>query len=984
MIGQTISHYKILEKLGEGGMGVVYKAEDTKLKRTVALKFLPPGLTRDSQAKERFLHEAQAAAALEHQHICNIYEIDETEDQIFIVMSCFEGQTLKEKIDAGPLKIDEALKIAIQAAEGLQAAHEKGIVHRDIKSANIMVTEKEQTKIMDFGLAKLKGQTKITKEGSTLGTAAYMSPEQSQGADVDHRTDIWSLGVVLYEMITGQLPFRGEYEQAVIYSIMNEQPEPLTALRTGVPMELERIINKSLSKDPSERYQHADDLMVDLRKLKKDTKPETAPSMIKTSPGITIKASLKLLVLTGIILAAIVIVVGMILFKGEPEPGIPIIGTGDRPSLAIVYFENKSGDKSLDNWREAFSELLTTDLSQSRYLRVLRSDQVYGIFKKLNLLETKRYSTEDLKKVAKKGRVNRILKGSYIKAGDNFVITAMLINADNGETISSLSVEAKGEKNIFPMVDDLTKKIKLELDLTPEQVFADIDSNVGTVTTSSPEAYRHFLHGLKYHNNLQYRQAIRALEKAIKIDPNFALAYRKLSVAYSNLGYDVRRAKFLKKAFQLRQRVSERERLLIQIDFYRESEKTFDKAIQSYDRLLRLYPGDMLGSTIIALLYKEIEEWDKAIEQLKITINNDEPFTVIYWNMSELYLNKGMHYKAREVLEKSLDKVFNQAASHRNLTWLYINLGQYDRALMEVGKAFSLDPYHYDNIRCLGDIYFCRGELEKTAAEYKKLPETKEIAAVAYYKIRMAALDSMQGKVISQKAFIEDCLKNVKEWNIRWAERGLRFRLGAIYRKTGNPGAALKEYDKMLQSAVEDEKLEHQRLALWNIGLTYLEMGSIEKARETADRLKSLIENGVNPKKIRYYYHLQGQISRETRDFSNAIANFKKALAGVPQHWDFRMPVLYSMGNTYLQAGDMEKAQKPFEKIVSFNGFGRIYNSNLIPRSCYTLGKIYHKTGLKSKAINSYKKFIDLWKDCDPQFQPMVEDARKRLKELEE
>ena len=215
-------------------MGIVYKAEDTKLKRTVALKFLPPELMRDSEAKERFLHEAQAAAALEHQHICNIYEIDETEDQIFIVMSCFEGQTLKEKIESGPLKIDEALKIVIQAAEGLQAAHEKDIVHRDIKSANIMVTEKGQVKIMDFGLAKLKGQTKLTKAGTTLGTADYMSPEQAQGVDVDHRTDIWSLGVVLYEMIAGQLPFKGEYEPAVLYSIINEQPEPLTALRTGI------------------------------------------------------------------------------------------------------------------------------------------------------------------------------------------------------------------------------------------------------------------------------------------------------------------------------------------------------------------------------------------------------------------------------------------------------------------------------------------------------------------------------------------------------------------------------------------------------------------------------------------------------------------------------------------------------------------------------------------------------------------------------
>jgi serine/threonine protein kinase len=250
MIGQTISHYHILEKLGEGGRGVVYRAEDSRLKRTVALKLLPQEFKRDPEAKVRFLLEAQAAAALDHQNICNIHEIEESEDQIFIVMSCVEGQDLKEKIAAGPLKLNEILRIAIQTAEGLQEAHDKGIVHRDIKSANIMVNEKGQVKIMDFGLAKLIGQTGLTVEGTTMGTVSYMSPEQTAGNDVGHRSDIWSFGVVLYEIISGQLPFKGDYEQAVIYSILNEDPEPLSALCTGVPIELERIVAKALTKDP--------------------------------------------------------------------------------------------------------------------------------------------------------------------------------------------------------------------------------------------------------------------------------------------------------------------------------------------------------------------------------------------------------------------------------------------------------------------------------------------------------------------------------------------------------------------------------------------------------------------------------------------------------------------------------------------------------------------------------------------------------------
>ena len=290
MIGKTISHYRILAKLGEGGMGVVYKAEDTKLKRVVALKFLSI-TTFSGEDKSRFLREAQSAAALNHPNICTVYAIDEVDGEMFIAMEYLEGRNLREKIEAGPLKIAEAIKLATQIAEGLQVAHEKGITHRDIKSANIMITEKGQAKIMDFGLAKLaRGGTLLTKEGMTLGTAAYMSPEQTRGETVDHRTDIWSLGVVLYEMISGQLPFRGEYEQAIMYSIVNEDPQPLTALRTGVPMALDGIVAKALAKDPTIRYQHVDEIPADLKALETQATGVPKLSLKKSSSGGALRA----------------------------------------------------------------------------------------------------------------------------------------------------------------------------------------------------------------------------------------------------------------------------------------------------------------------------------------------------------------------------------------------------------------------------------------------------------------------------------------------------------------------------------------------------------------------------------------------------------------------------------------------------------------------------------------------------------------------
>ncbi|UCE18984.1 MAG: serine/threonine protein kinase, partial [Gemmatimonadota bacterium] len=289
MIGETISHYKILEKLGEGGMGMVYKAEDTTLKRTVAIKFLPPELTKDSVAKERFLNEARAAAALRHYNICTIHEINETEEgQTFLSMDCYEGQTLKERIASGPMQLEEAVDITTQIAQGLAKAHEQGIVHRDIKPANIIIDEDGVAKILDFGLAKLKGQDRITRTGSTVGTVAYMSPEQARGRDVDHRTDIWSLGVVLYEMLTGKIPFPGEHEAAMLYSIINEEPDPVSEYRSDLPPELIHILDQALEKDAEDRYQSIQEMLNDLRMALGDSS-ETLSKPLRNKSSTTLR-----------------------------------------------------------------------------------------------------------------------------------------------------------------------------------------------------------------------------------------------------------------------------------------------------------------------------------------------------------------------------------------------------------------------------------------------------------------------------------------------------------------------------------------------------------------------------------------------------------------------------------------------------------------------------------------------------------------------
>ena len=421
MIGKTISHYRVIEKLGEGGMGIVYKAQDTKLERHVALKFLPSDLTRDPQAKERFTHEARAASSLDHSNICVVYEIGETEDgQIFIATAFYEGETLKKKIERGPLKVDDALDIAIHVAQGLGRAHEAGIVHRDIKPANIMITNRGDVKIVDFGLAKLAGQAKLTVIGSTVGTVAYMSPEQVQGEEVDHRTDIWSLGVVLYEMLTGRLPFKGEHEAALLYSIVHEDPRALSSLRPGIPGPVLSAISRALQKDRGLRYQTAEELISDLKKV---TVHGTASGM---APGTAL---------------------GIELSRQEK-------------SIVVLPFENLSPDPDQEYFSDGLTEEVISDLSKVHALRVISRSSA------MTFKGTKKKVPE----IARELDVQYVLEGSVRKAGNSLRITAQLIDAAADDHLWAEKYSGILD-DVFAIQEKVSRSIvdALKLKLTPEE-----------------------------------------------------------------------------------------------------------------------------------------------------------------------------------------------------------------------------------------------------------------------------------------------------------------------------------------------------------------------------------------------------------------------------------------------------------------------------------------------------------------------------------
>jgi len=513
MIGQTISHYKILEKLGGGGMGVVYKAEDTKLKRTVALKFLPPVYSFDKEAKQRFIQEAQAASALQQHNICTIHDVDETKDgQIFICMDCYEGETLKKKIERGQIKTDEAIDIIVQVATGLQKAHEKGIIHRDIKPANIFITNDGVVKILDFGLAKLSGQTMMTKMGETVGTIAYMSPEQTRGELVDQRTDIWSLGVVLYEMLTRALPFKGDYDSAMIYSILNEEPKHLSDLQTDLPIEFQQIVDKCLSKNPSERYQNIGELFNDLKKQK-----IIEGSGTTTRTFVRKKKSRKLFYsISGIIILAALIIASWMFLKQTPDK------SEKNRFIAVLPFHPITSSEEDKSFAEGIHDDILTQLAKIRDLRVIARTSVMHY----------QNTQKTIKEIANELGVGVILEGSTRRVGNTVRITAQLIDAKTEEHLWAESYD-RPYTDIFTIQSDVAQKIAsaLQIKLAKEEL-----AEIQTIPTDNMEAWEYFqkgkyfwYHYFDFEGNLKSAQMF---EKACELDTNFAVAYAWQAIAY--------------------------------------------------------------------------------------------------------------------------------------------------------------------------------------------------------------------------------------------------------------------------------------------------------------------------------------------------------------------------------------------------------------------------------------------------------------------
>jgi serine/threonine protein kinase/tetratricopeptide (TPR) repeat protein len=786
MIGKTINHYKIIEKLGEGGMGVVYKARDTKLDRTVALKFLPAQISLKEEDKKRFVHEAKSAAALDHPNICTIHEIGETkESQLFIAMSYYAGKTLKEKIAEMPLPVDQAAEIAKQVAEGLGKAHKNNIIHRDIKSANIMITDEGVVKILDFGLAKLPGLTKLTKEGTTLGTVSYMSPEQVSGEETDHRSDIWSLGVVLYEMITGQLPFKGEYEQAILYAIMNQEPEPITGLRTGVPLELEGIIAKALAKDPDDRYQHVEDLQVDLKRLMKKMDTPGSKTSDSRDPA-TLERTKKIPVLRKRVgwiaggLAVILIIAGLLVFRSPSD----LID-----SLAILPFVNQNQNQDVAWLSTGIPETVITSLQQIPNLRVTSF---------LTLLERYKNDQPTVDEVRRDYRVRAVAKGKVEVVKKSLSVHIEIVDTEDNSIIFARKYGIQGMEGLY----DLQKTIARDItDHLKQHLTSDDIQPVFTKHTANSAAHHYYLRGRHHWYKRTPRDLQVALDyfkKAIDIDPDYALAWSGLADTYHLMPQNVGTSRYrviplarkaAEKALSLDDTLAETHTAMGGVldleQKYDEAEKHFRKALEinpnyllayhwsglnfdrsrnfkdsinRYEEALKLDPMSPFMAGNLALDYLELQNYKMAREILDRSLALNPESANLYLAYAWLHYDQGDHPKSLEMAEKALSQnrfslhVIGQAALviacngrleraieipeaamarepafsralHSILGWIYSRVKQHDRALEHHRKALELDPLDIDSYQQLGWTHYHAKDWQKAAAAFKKITE---------------------------------------------------------------------------------------------------------------------------------------------------------------------------------------------------------------------------------------------------------------------
>ncbi|UCG52131.1 MAG: protein kinase [Candidatus Latescibacterota bacterium] len=969
MIGQTVSHYRILEELGGGGMGVVYKAEDTKLKRMVALKFLPPELTRDNDAKTRFIHEAQAASALQHHNICTIHEIDETQDgRLFICMDCYKGETLKDLVGKGPTSIDKALDIVIQVADGLSEAHAAGSVHRDIKPANIIVTRNGVVKILDFGLAKLADMTKVTKTGTAVGTVAYMSPEQAKGEETDHRSDIWSLGVVLYELLAGERPFPGGHDAAVLYGVINRDPEPLSSHRDDLPGQLQRVIDKALKKASSERYDNISVFMADLEELREGfpsrrtvTSRKTARSINAWSTGTRFAA---------VATAVVVIVIGVVaILNLLRQPHTPSL---EDFALAVVDFRNLVHPNDPTTSAE-ITGLLHVGLVEKNPIRVVSPDLLHDLRRRLFGSTRGPIEDDQILEVARKSGATMHLSGK-IRTGAGQYAMWQLVDTRNGESLAAQRVEGD---NLVSLVDQILAGVLPVIAQACGLDEPDATPTVSELTTASPEAYRHYIGGILAYEKDRINEAIRELNKAVRLDSSFALALLELSrIHYRARVLDLERARqYADMAWELRAHLGIKHRMVLEAHREHLEHRDVD-AMSTYREILARWPDDR--ETLRNL--SELLIWDWRLDEAAVvckqgfTLYPDElGFGISY---ERCLSSLGRRQEALEAAQTCVQREPEDLYAWEELGHRYLEMGLQESAEDAFRRAIEIDPEALSSRRSLAWCEYSKGNVSRAIEIYDQISKGSDLLPTGVvavltenrFNLSLSLLHAEAGRYEESLEFFEKAGEYLSgpdmEMRVGRDRCILLLRMGRF--------ADVLEWTEPL--VTRDEVSPGRIFATSLRAQAFVGLDSLQAARSALREISAIGQQWPGTTrfmvlKITAQLALAGQkpeAALEALNEMRATGVFPGGLVDI----EYRE----MLARAYRMAGRHDEAAQVLEELLWVCGGHAISHAQL--------GYVYDDLGRPADAIREYTTFLEMWSQADEGL-PELEDARARLAALE-